>query len=371
MTNDSLIQTANPAPSYHHEHISGTPREDDLESEINAFRCNTIDYLANYLSTREASAHDSLHHQANGSSVSNNITDIAKAPITTNKFIALIAAHDQLQMHLVPLRNIPHHILNKAWFRLLRSAFYLASTLLLKLSLPLITTTPVLTTILSTLLASTSVFATYRATLYFLLRSKSKAVDQVKTRLDEESAYFKSHNNTNNLSGFEKRWLLTADDLLSLGAKLQEWSIEDDERQQLMSSHRQPPITTSGSDNGGWTSGWAWVECRSFLRELVRISEVFHFEELLAYANDAIITRVAETIQIGADRESYRLPPHLRRNDGPRTREQIELSRYAESFLKAEDVEVVYQKSMLHRAVFREVGCHIGAYNFIRDGNHE
>lgn len=123
---------------------------------------------------------------------SDGSTDITKALPTPNKFITLIATHDQLQLQLVPLRNILHQTLHKAWIRLLRSNFYLVSSLLLKLTTPLLTTNTPLSILLSILLAASSADTlAYRTLLYLLLSSKTKDTSQIKARLDEESSFFK------------------------------------------------------------------------------------------------------------------------------------------------------------------------------------
>ncbi|KAK4651219.1 hypothetical protein QC762_0090450 [Podospora pseudocomata] len=252
MANNSLIQSANFAHSHDHEYLSGRPSDEDLKIEINAFRRNTIDFLASYLATREAIAHN--HSPGNHMNGSNSSTDITKALPTPNKFITLIATHDQLQMQLVPLRNILHQTLHKAWIRLLRSNFYLVSSLLLKLTTPLLTTNTPLSILLSILLAASSADTlAYRTLLYLLLSSKTKDTSQIKARLDEESSFFKQPDTNNpDFSAFIQTWLLTADDLVKLGAKCHSWiPQDDDERQQLMTgSHGHNPITTSESDRG-------------------------------------------------------------------------------------------------------------------------
>ncbi|KAK4205796.1 hypothetical protein QBC40DRAFT_2266 [Triangularia verruculosa] len=234
----------------------------DFEIRIYALRHNIIDTLASYLITRDAVTHG-MHSEESGSNVRNQNTDIfsGRTSSVRKPYIRIIAAHDQVQVPLTFARNMLHYALNKAWVRLMRSAFYLVYTLTLDLSLRLMTTTPApaLTITITTLLATATAYTAYRTTLYYVLRSKSQGVDQIKARLNKESAYYKARNPDPDPdpSSFQQSWLLAPDDLSKLGAKVGEWREEDDdERKQPTSSQRPNATAMSLSD----TAGWAWAE---------------------------------------------------------------------------------------------------------------
>lgn len=102
MANNSLIQSANPAHSHDHEYLSGRPSDEDLEIEINAFRRNTIDFLASYLATREAIAHN--HAPGGHMNGSNGSTDISTrhrvpSPIQRAKLTDPSNSHSQSTTH--------------------------------------------------------------------------------------------------------------------------------------------------------------------------------------------------------------------------------------------------------------------------------
>ncbi|KAK0662542.1 hypothetical protein QBC41DRAFT_381780 [Cercophora samala] len=110
----------------------------------------------------------------------------------------------------------------------------------------------------------------------------------------------------------------------------------------------------------------------SMMTKILEISEVFHFEEMLALLNDAVIERVAKKTGIQEDRDAeWVVTPYRRSWKGERSVEQKDLARKGVPYPLAEDFRVVHEKAMRRKVVFTEVGCHIGAYDMVRCGTSE